>query len=349
MVVLYHLNAYIEKICGAEVPAFRAGNHGVDIFFVLSGMVIAMSLKPGLTAGEFMTSRLLRIWPLYALVTLVQAVILWGSHTTQAGPIVRDAALSLAFIPYWSTEFPGHAWPLLVPGWTLNYEMFFYVALGIALCFRSKLTAVLCALIVIAITTLCALARQYGSNAAIAHAYSNWLGIEFIFGLGIFWLTSQGRSVPTYVAPISAAIMSGLLLMHISGPQPIVVGIPAAILIFSLVSIERAYSVPRALLAIGDASYSIYLTHSLCLRVVYRLMSSMTHGIIGAATIGVICTTASITVGLVVYRFFEKPMHRNAKAFIDSHWPKNRNPSIVGGNARVARYHFNEKEKSGSL
>ena len=105
------------------------GQAGVDIFFVISGFVIYLSNAKGrLGSGEFLKRRIIRIVPLYWLATLavVAVAVVAPRFFATTTLTAQDVAQSLLFVPAYSAAFPGQIWPVLVPGWSLNYEMFFY-------------------------------------------------------------------------------------------------------------------------------------------------------------------------------------------------------------------------------
>ena len=112
----------------------------MDIFFVISGLVIYLSTrdKP-IAPGQFLLNRVLRIVPAYWFYTLLMALLLlvasrWMPHQVFDG---QHLLLSLLFIP---AENPGGygLYPTLNVGWTLNFEMFFYLLFGLAFLVRRR-------------------------------------------------------------------------------------------------------------------------------------------------------------------------------------------------------------------
>ncbi len=113
----------------------------VDLFFVLSGFVIAHSyagkIAQGMSFGQFARIRLIRLGPLYllglAMGALAAMLLVLGSpEPAISGPQVLKAfSLNLFFLPYlndigWpfgSDRVPGPIFPLNDPGWTLFYEV----------------------------------------------------------------------------------------------------------------------------------------------------------------------------------------------------------------------------------
>lgn len=111
-------------VVGAHlIPGFEnIGRHGVDVFFVISGFIMVYTSEAlfGQVGAprRFLLNRLTRIVPLYWLMTLLTASI---QHPTAA-----HTAMSLLFVPV-------DGLPVLSVGWSLNIEMFFYLAFSMAL------------------------------------------------------------------------------------------------------------------------------------------------------------------------------------------------------------------------
>ena len=104
---------------------------GVDLFFVISGfvMVYASAELFGRRSSPmtFMARRLIRIVPLYWGATTLFLVVALAtpSSVSQAGFGLADVVMSYAFLP--TSRPDGTIQPIYSLGWTLNYEMFFYV------------------------------------------------------------------------------------------------------------------------------------------------------------------------------------------------------------------------------
>ena len=121
---------------------------GVDLFFVISGFIIVYASEPlfGAAGGgaTFLKRRLLRIVPLYWFaLSLRLAVLLAGAAVGQAAaPRLADVAASYLFIPFDTRGFgPDYPFPILDLGWTLNYEMMFYLVFAGAMLVSAKIAA----------------------------------------------------------------------------------------------------------------------------------------------------------------------------------------------------------------
>ena len=134
-VVLFHANAMLSepKYLGFEVaPLFRAGDSGVSLFFVLSGLVMWLAHhndfgRPGATPG-FLWKRFRRIYPpMWATLILVLPVFLLVPSFGTPG--ARDPVMIAGAFGAW----PATSEPLLAVEWTLRHEIIFYVALAAAI------------------------------------------------------------------------------------------------------------------------------------------------------------------------------------------------------------------------
>jgi exopolysaccharide production protein ExoZ len=117
------------------IPNF--GGFGVDIFFVLSGFVIALVVSSKQSPIQFAISRVSRIVPIYwLLTTLLLIMILLAPQLFPESTIINSNATnylkSLFFVPY--QDGLGIK-PILAVGWSLNYEMLFYLLVWISLLF----------------------------------------------------------------------------------------------------------------------------------------------------------------------------------------------------------------------
>jgi len=159
MTRLYGLQ-YLRGLAACAVVAYHAadraqrpftvGEAGVDLFFVLSGFLMWAITDADSRPGRFLADRAKRIVPIYWIVTSVMLAGALAGLFPAVRLSVAHVVTSYAFLPSVSPS-NGQIWPLLVPGWTLNYEVGFYLLFGAALCLPravqlGMLTAVLIAL-----------------------------------------------------------------------------------------------------------------------------------------------------------------------------------------------------------
>jgi exopolysaccharide production protein ExoZ len=201
MVVWYHSVGQIEQT-KQFISVYEFGRYGVDVFFAISGFIMLVTTwdKP-ITPMEFIGHRIRRVVPLYWTATLVMVgAAIIAPHLFKTLQFDAVSLLkSLFFIPYNSLSFPGTIFPLLTPGWTLDYEMFFYALFAISLLVGRRLRLPL------VIGALCLLVIGgyvlHPSNIP-AQVYTSPRLLEFAAGmiLGRLWVTKKHapnkRNVP---------------------------------------------------------------------------------------------------------------------------------------------------------
>ncbi|MBA5960827.1 acyltransferase family protein [Pseudomonas lactis] len=239
------------------------GGIGVDVFFVISGLVIFLaSADKALTPWRFMLMRVARIAPAYWFYTLLLALLV--SAVPSMFPEVRlelsHVLLSMLFVP---AQNPGGygIYPLLDVGWTLNFEMLFYVLFACALLvhrdYRLWVVAVLLYLVCDLIGPAFDLAGGF---------YRDDIVIEFLMGIGIGMLYRRGLCRAKPWLPL-LGIMAALAAIYHGAdvPRALEWGVPSALLVISCVTLEPCFKGFRVLKMLGDCSYSVYLIHVLVL------------------------------------------------------------------------------------
>ncbi|TYD08286.1 acyltransferase [Enterobacter sp. Z1] len=247
---------------------------GVDIFFVISGFVIYLSyLKKPKSAYNFAMDRIARIAPAYWVYSAIFAVVLiyfpWSHPASAFEPV--HFIKSLAFIPSQNPSPFGGIAPTLTVGWTLNFEMFFYACFFVAILIKREE-------IVLLTSFMMMISFFLPYSAGINTFYSSPRVFEFILGmlLASYYLKSNERiSIPIYV---SAPLFIAAFLAAVSSKaDDFYVWIPAAFTIVAIsVSAEKHMPELKPLLAVGDGSYSLYLSHKIfiCLGII----ASRTYG-----------------------------------------------------------------------
>jgi len=312
MVVVLHLGGTLKPL-GLPEGALSAGAAGVDLFFVISGFVMVHSVSARPTGGgAFMLNRIVRVAPLYWLVTIVLGgAALAVPHvfrTVSATP--ERLILSLAFIPHFSAQ--GAVQPVLFVGWTLNYEMFFYLIFAVALTLMRAPGRTAVATL-IALVGLVVLGRLVHFNDAAGRTFTDPILLEFGFGMMLALVFEKIR----YFAPLLACTAILLAFATILAqpyalvdiPRAIVWGVPALVIVFGAVSLEQAgISIRNSVVQkLGTSSYALYLIHPIPLGVGSRLSSTFSSPIL-ALVLALLLLVAVVIVGYAVHLFVEKPL-----------------------------------------
>ncbi len=248
---------------------------GVDLFFVISGFVMVHSSRDlfGSRAATlpFLRRRIARIAPIYwastALFLGLTMVGLVGGG--RPAPGAAEIAASFAFWPYLRPD--GLVQPVYSLGWTLNYEMFFYLLFALALPLRREQAV---PALVGALMLLVAVGQIVPPSWTAPHYWTRPIILEFGFGMMIGQMALSGlRPTRTMAALLLAAALAllaaGKLLPGLPPERALLYGLPAALIVLaSLAFDELGAEGPLARLAtrLGDASYAIYLLHPFALR-----------------------------------------------------------------------------------
>jgi len=310
MVVFAHA---VHQLGPGTVMFSAIGTSGVDIFFVISGFIMTyMTSARSYTRAGFMWRRIVRIVPIYWAATALTAVIaiLKPSLLNHTKFSWTEFGASLSFVPTFN-PVTGGLEPLLKLGWTLNYEMMFYVLFCLLL-FQPVRRRIL---ELGAIFTITVVANNLPHNPLAAlQFYGNPIVFEFLFGCIIgYWFVNERVDLAAAVSAICLAISFSLLVAGstIAGEGAFVRSIPAAFLVFSAVALQRTTSWrSTALHLIGDASYSTYCTHIfmvMAAAAAWRRFGNLASPIQGTVFVSV-CIGASAAIGIATYSWIEKPL-----------------------------------------
>ena len=275
LVVLTHGRIFLEGTPDAPLAnaIFLPGAMGVDLFFLISGFIMLYTTRHASGAREallFAIKRFARIWPAFAVITVLfifvrdeNASFFRDSHN------LRALARTLAFLPVpgGTAPFFNQAFPL---GWTLVFEMYFYIVFGLSM-LAGRLRWV--ALAAWAVFSLVALPHMLpGAGPLYLQVVTHPIIYEFLAGvvIGMLYLSPHVRFPTAAVAWQAVVCASGFALWYAwsgnsSGHGPQGYGWPLALMLCSLALASKTVTltVPRGLLWIGTVSYSMYLTHFL--------------------------------------------------------------------------------------
>jgi len=322
LVVAFHLHmlsGIINLKSSFLEMAGRFGEIGVDIFFVLSGFLMIYTTRkkpPGFaTAIEFMRARITRIAPLYWVLTIAFAIALFAMPTHfDAHPFdPQHLWKSLLFIPAYNHL--GQPVPVIYTGWTLNYEMFFYVIFAMAICFTRKHA------FTIIITTFASLSlfSLTDPSSLLLQTYTSPILLEFAAGCAIA-LVYDRKAVHWKLALL--CLLAGLCLIPVLATpalhRSVHYGIPATLIVFGALMLEKdgKWFQLRTLHLIGNSSYSLYLTHIFTLPIVLRIIRKLgivavLHPTIATLIIIAICVLVGHLTYIIVEKRFEVRVKTN--------------------------------------
>lgn len=297
----------------------QVGAAGVDIFFVISGFIMVYtSYNQFETVGapkRFLLRRLIRVAPMYWLVTTALLLGLlfvpgaFGSLKFQLWHVIA----SYTFLPAYSSS--GALMPLLIPGWTLVYEMYFYLLFAILL-MAPRRFFLLAMFVYFAGSVAIKQFFLQDSQSPFVLVYFNFLPFEFLIGCGIGFLLREGK-ISTSSQSIVLIVMAVVIFsMSVIFGRPTIhrlfyYGIPAGLLVAGCIFFERNYvlKIPSSLLGLGNASYSLYLVHVPVIAVSIKIFNMVLGKHQPEVLVFSFLLSASIVSGLISYKFFETPIN----------------------------------------
>lgn len=290
----------------------RYGEIGVDIFFIISGFVIALvsygQPRSVRAAAQFLAARVARVVPPYwGLTTLFAALLLivpeaFGHARLHLWHLVS----SFLFIP--SVNWAGIIAPVINVGWTLNYEVWFYVVFALAMCLTRRPLLTVAGFL--GATSLLHLAP--GSGLAF-HVYTNPIVLEFVAGACVGRYYARGGRISARMALV--LLVAVLAFRACYAPtlsednRFLVFGPPALALLAGALALETRIHWHRLLVRIGDASYSLYLTHVMALPVLLKCLQHLdpAHRLMGDVAC-VLVVAAAIMIALACHHLVERPL-----------------------------------------
>lgn len=289
------------------------GAYGVDLFFVLSGFIMA-AIASGESWRSFLVARATRIFPpywFYSGVVLLGALLAPGMVNSS---FAHPPSLWRSFL-----LVPDTVYPLLAVGWSLTHEAYFYFVFAALLATGYVNVRGLCAWAVVVLAVRLILPISPTQNvtpilAVVVHP----LTLEFIggacAGLAI-------RSGVTTGAMLAFVVGAATLIFFLGSAKTasteadwgrvFKIGFPFVFMVYGLAGTERrdsAAHLPDWVVRLGDASYSMYLTHVLVLSAIARCFAFVpVRNLPIEAVFVALCIAATNAAGLFSYRWLERP------------------------------------------
>lgn len=312
LVVFLHISIKGGQYGNGALRGFVVGGSGVDLFFIISGYIMCYSTADRKMNGyQFLLHRFQRIMPLYWFTTLVAlAVFLYNPKivNTSGG----ETSIWASFV-----LFPNGKKFLNSIGWTLSFEFFYYLIFA---CFIGRGTDKAIRWSSLILLVLVVLGWCFNPYAPLLFFVTNILFLEFVFGMGCFYFFNRKGVRMNGVLAVALCLAGvGILVLEQVFPFPgeeglrgLCWGIPMLFIFIGLLSLEEVIQrgksfIKAGLLEIGNASYSLYLSHTfvlsgtaMCLR---RLGMAGNPWLFTAVLL-----VAAVVIGQLVYLYIERPM-----------------------------------------
>lgn len=328
LVVILHIAGIEKDFPNSKLLSsyFNFGVVGVDIFFVLSGFIMAATTNIYSASyfyiKNFWKRRLLRVYPLYWFYSCLALIVFVLPSSMINSSRWLEADLISSFL-LWPTK----KLPLLFVGWTLSHEIYFYIIFGLLLFlnFRGRILGLfLWTLFVIIFSQF-----DHVKSSPIFNLIFSPLTLEFISGVLIYYFFKKNKYFKPYVTIFFSVFVFALIwhyyyrhLVDFTNWQRFFCfGLPSAFLVHGIVCLEEEGSLifktrlSAFLEKIGNASYTIYLSHFFVLSVMSRLLFkviqileiSINEFLLHILVI-LVLTFTCILYGLLAYSYVEKKM-----------------------------------------
>ena len=308
----------------------HSGGFGVDIFFIISGFIIAYVVN--YSTKNFFIKRVIRVTPLYLIATLVIVFLVLIAPNLFKSVVFNFEALmkSIFYIPYRIDQ----SGPILSLGWTLNFEMFFYVSMTLCILIfkKTKYLILICSLMLVFFLIIL---NIFTLNSYPLIFFKEGLLPEFIFGLLLFyyWQFLQNVNLNNMLrfGSFILALLSFVFLIYNDITHDfsfldrnINRGIPSLIIVAGFMSIEPFLNgknkIVKFISLIGDSSYAMYLFHPFILFGFTRVVFPLTFGEETSVLIEIlkfIIVSISLIFGsILIYKLIDKPLNDYLKKVI---------------------------------
>lgn len=315
-VVLFHATAVVglSKYWGTQPlgPIFMPGNSGVYYFFVLSGFIIAYAHSKDVDRPSrwrrYLVNRFKRVYPMYWIVTIVALA---------AGAAFLGMRQTIGSFNYFLGVFTlmpfdgDHG--VLAVAWTLFHEICFYII------FSSLILSKKYGIALMSVWGLgCLLGVFLRSSIPFVSVLFSPINLLFFFGIGAFYSRGFFRRMSLIVGGAGLALYAlewaSQALNHTADRTTVAVllyGTASGLIVwaFAPVQLSSHNRLIATLRLVGDASYSIYLTHFLTISLVAKILYELHNTIPAYVSFWAISMCATLA-GMGAYISIERPIIR---------------------------------------
>lgn len=355
LVVYTHARYFLPGDAGQTIAQeiLRPAAMGVDLFFLLSGFIMVLTTRNNdstkLYAWDFLIKRFARIWPLYAAVSVVVFLGVFGPGHPSYGTTFSSFLDSLLFIPIDPKVALTFGMPVSV-AWTLCFEFYFYLVFGASMLFGRwrwlamavwfGSTLVIYPLVA-GVFSMQVLGQRPIESLRYANIAVNPIVWEFILGMLAGWLYCSNFRIKSVqwlrlavfasLATVVWASYSGLVNMH--GPAGW--GGPLFLLMISLtlLSKEEEIALPEWTVWLGGISYSLYLTHLIAFSLTSRAVALIGLPDPAKVAIGhfILAPAVAIVMAALVYAAVETPLSNWTRSTLLGIRPNKRSGRLATG------------------
>ncbi|UQY42486.1 acyltransferase family protein [Mixta hanseatica] len=312
MVVMQHIADKAEQYRNDALNDFHIGSFGVDLFFIISGYIMCHATsQKRVSCTRFIANRIKRIIPLYWIVTAAALVVY-----LVAPSMVNASGGETSIFSSW-TLIPTGNKLLVQNGWTLSYELVFYLIFALFL-----LTSALRKQIVfssLALTIMVLLGLYFQPQQPTLKFLTDKIFAEFILGMLAFIFL---RRVPLSSALSLLLLAVGVVLLILqnhygvyasSAGRVLSAGVPMLLIFIGSVGLESVignsvFPGKNGAILLGNASYSLYLIHPFILSpgalILHKLQLAQNQPLFV-----LLLLVSALIAGVLTWRLIEQPIN----------------------------------------
>ena len=332
LVALFHVQMSFSSDFGTGNPTqdylFAFGAVGVHIFFVISGLVMVLTTANAkYSPRKFISRRLLRIYPIYWICAAIYFAVYWligQPYTLTAWETIGSLML-----------LPAHSAAIIGPGWTLAYEMYFYLMFAMFMSLTLLGWSMEKALLALSATFFVLIGSRaiFDIDDQTLSVMTNPLLLEFLSGMLIGWLIARGK-VPNigWLAMIAGvlAYAGAIAIGYDITTRVLTMGIGSFLLVLGAVAWEIHRGANRTieyLSRFGDGSYALYLIHIIVIAVALHIATLLGIGqSLPPIAMAVALVPLLVWLGQVIHHKLEIPVMLFLKDKLEALGPVNRQP-----------------------
>lgn len=318
LVVIHHAAWKGVQFSNDPLHWFHVGSIGVDLFFIISGFIMCYTVnKKKVLFLNFIKDRFVRIIPLYWLLTslaLIGYLVFPEKINSSGGETDILASYTL---------FPSEGKYLINNGWTLSYEFLFYFIFSTSLLMNLYIKFLLPCLIIFTFYIFGFIINS--DNYFFLFLTSHYI-LEFSFGILAFYIFQ--KNIKSFYWAVFFILISIVFVLYVNinidnvKPNRIIqFGLPSFVFFIGVILMEPIFRtksnffLSRLLIALGDSSYSLYLSHIFTLVIFSVLFSYLGINENGISFI-LLLVIFSLVIGHICYVCVEKPLLKITKSFM---------------------------------
>lgn len=327
LVVFFHFSIYLDGVYVQKDLGwilFGSGAFGVDLFFMISGFVIVLSTQKKSSTSVFLVRRFFRVYPIFIFVFIIGALTVYSKESSTD---LLKAALLIH--KDYSKPSPTFGYNILGTAWTLSYEVYFYLVFSIAMTISDRYKVIISsAMLLIPVISLQLFFTgtfSFSGSASpqiaidtpiygLIRFMASPILIEFVIGMLFFEVFSKTKfklnaPAATFVFALCCGIFLTFYFSQFNNEFGLHgFGLWAIFLLFGSLTYDKSigFKENKALIFLGDISYSLYISHYVFVNAVAYYTPSFMNELTGIGKF-ILMATATISTGVAIHYAIEKP------------------------------------------